>query len=106
MFAFVMAGSLHHECAGLTGEAHFAAENRIGNMDYELATAARHVAKARRIVARQRARVVRLRALGRATFDQELTLRAFVSSLAHLESGAQALADTAKRFDCRQHRLS
>lgn len=106
MFAFVTGGSLQQECGGSAGEAPYAGENRTGNFAYELATAARNVAEARRIVARQRARFVRLKALGRATLDQELTLRAFVSSLAILESGTQEFSGTAKRFERLQRKLS
>lgn len=72
----------------------------MGDIDREIATATRHVAEARRIVARQRARIVKLKALGRATLNQELTLQAFVSTLALLESPPE-LADTPKRLGTR-----
>lgn len=106
MTALVVGGSVQHERGGWTGEARYADRNRIGNTNYELATAARYVAEARRIVMRQRARVARFRALARSTLDQELTLRAFVSTLAILESSAQELADIAKRFELPQRKLS
>jgi hypothetical protein len=47
----------------------------------DLALAARHVAEGRRIVARQRERIARLRALGCSTLDHEQTLRIFESTL-------------------------
>lgn len=105
MFAFAMRGSLQHECGSLTGEASPKDEGRFGNMDYELAAAVRHVAEARRIVARRRARLVRLKALGRATLDQELTLQILVGSLALLESGAREFGGIAK-FERPQRKLS
>lgn len=98
-----------HECADWTGwtvAPPHAGDNSMGDIDSELATAARHVAEARRIVARQRARIVKLKALGSATPDQELTLEAFVSTLALLERYAQQLADTAKRLELPYRTLS
>ena len=47
----------------------------------DLALAAWHVAQGRIIVARQRERITRLKALGCATFDYEHTLNVFVSTL-------------------------
>lgn len=43
--------------------------------------AARHVAAGRRIVARQRERIARLRMAGHPTLDHEQTLRIFESTL-------------------------
>lgn len=106
MFAFVLGGSVQPKCGGWTGEARYSGENGIGNTDDQLATAARYVAQARRVVARQRARVIGSRALGRPKLDQELTLQAAISALSVLESGAQELANAAKRFECPQLRLS
>jgi hypothetical protein len=47
----------------------------------DLTLAARHVAEGRIIVARQRERIARLRALGCWTLDHEQTLRTFESTL-------------------------
>ncbi len=105
----VIGGMAQQECAdwsGWTGATPHAGVNSMGDIDSELATAARHVAEARRIVAQQRARIVKLKALGSATRDQELTLEAFVSTLALLENHAQELADTAKRFELPYRKLS
>lgn len=106
MTVFVVGGSVRRECGGCTGEAPDAGGNDIGNADCEIAAAAWSVAEARRIVARQRARVLRFKTLGRATLDHELTLRAFVSTLAILESGAQEFADVATRLKFPRHKLS
>ena len=109
MIAPVVGGMAQQEGAdwsAWTGATPDADENTMGDIDTEIATATRHVAEARRIVARQRARIVKLKALGRATLDQELTLQAFVSTLALLESHAQELADSAKRLDLPRRRLS
>jgi hypothetical protein len=105
----VIGGMAQHECAEWTGWAvapPHAGDNSMGDIDSELATASRHVAEARRIVARQRARIVKLKALGSATPDQELTLEAFVSTLALMERHAQELADTAKRLELPYRTLS
>lgn len=103
----VIGGMAQHECADWTGWAGApAGDNSMGDIDSELATAARRVAEARRIVARQRARIVKLKAIGSATPDQELTLEAFVSTLALLERYAQQLADTAKRLELPYRTLS
>jgi hypothetical protein len=109
MIVPVTAGRLLLEHGGWTGEIPFAGESRAGDIDNEVATVARHVAEARRVVARQRARMAKLKALGKATLDQELTLRAFVSALAILESlksHAQELADAARRLERPQRKLS
>jgi hypothetical protein len=47
----------------------------------DLTLAARHVGEGRIIVARQRERIARLRALGCSTLDHEQTLRIFESTL-------------------------
>lgn len=106
MIAFGLGGCMQHECGGWVGEARYAGGNGIGNTDCEAAMAARCVAEARRIVARQRARVLRFKTLGRATLDHELTLRALVSTLAILEGGAREFADAATRFERRRCKLS
>ncbi len=87
----------HGGWAGGTG---YAGENGVGHV------AARHVAEARGIVARQRARVLKLRAQGRATPDHELTLQALVSTLAQMEGHVQELAEASKRFERPQRWLS
>lgn len=102
MFAFPKRASRQHECVSLAGQARSKDEGR--NLDDEVPTV-RYVAKARRIVARQQARVVRLKALGRVTLDQELTLQVLVGSLAILERGAREFGDIAK-FERPQRKLS
>jgi hypothetical protein len=47
--------------------------------------AARHVAEGRRIVARQRERIARLKAAGASTLDAEQTLKVFETSLVLFE---------------------
>jgi hypothetical protein len=49
--------------------------------EIDLTLAARHVAEGRIIVARQRDRIARLKALGCSTLDHEQTLRIFQSTL-------------------------
>ena len=51
----------------------------------DLAMAARHVLEGRRIVARQRERIVRLKSLRCSTQDHEKTLLVFLSTLEILE---------------------
>jgi hypothetical protein len=75
-------------------------------MDSELAKAAQFVTKARRIVSRRHARSVKLKILGRATRDQELTLEAFDSTLALLEICTQELVDSARRLGATHRKLS
>jgi hypothetical protein len=53
--------------------------HREGETD--LGMAGRHVAKAREIVANQRRRIEKLRAVGASTFDAEQTLRIFEANL-------------------------
>jgi hypothetical protein len=105
MIVPVTGGRVQLQCGGWTGGTPYAGENGMGDIDNEVATAARQVAEARRIVAQQRAHMNRLKALGGATLDQELTLQAFVSTLAvleSLESHAQELAEAAKRLERRK----
>jgi hypothetical protein len=90
----------------LAGATRYAGENSMGDTDSELAIAARHLVQARRIVARQRAHILKLKALGSATPDHELTLQVFVSTLAQMEGHAQELVETAKRFERPQRMLS
>jgi hypothetical protein len=52
----------------------------------DLAIAARHVAQGRIIVAHQRQRIARLKALGCAVQEHEFTLQVFVSTLETLEA--------------------
>jgi hypothetical protein len=95
----------HHD-GGRSDGAFFAGETSMGDIDSELALAARYVAEARHIVARQRRRILRLKAMGSATPDHELTLQAFAGALAELEGRAQDLIEMAKRLDRPQRRLS
>jgi hypothetical protein len=106
MIAPIAGGTVRQDCGGWNGGTLFADENSMGDVDSELAMAARHVADARCIVARQRARIVKLKALRRATLDHQLTLDALVSTLALMESHAQVLAETAKRLGHLQRMLS
>ena len=71
----------------------FAAEVEI-----ELALAARHVARARIIVARQRERIAALKTHGSCTRDHELTFGAFVSTLESLERHERALRASAAKL--------
>jgi hypothetical protein len=57
----------------------------------ELATAARHVASGRLIVARQKARMAKLKAEGHATLDHEQTLQVFESTLRLFEDHERQL---------------
>jgi hypothetical protein len=57
----------------------------------ELMIAARHVAEGRQIVAKQRERVARLKAVGASTFDHEHTLRIFESTLLIFEEHERSL---------------
>ena len=106
MNVHVTGGMTHQECADWAGGTPCAVENRMGDIESELALAARYVAEARRIVARQRVRTVRLQALRQSTPDQDLTLEAFVGALALLEGHARQLADTAKELGPPQRKLS
>ncbi len=101
-----MVGMMRQRCAGWAGGIPYGDEHSISDIDSELATAAQFVAEARRIVARQRARIVKLKMLGRTTLDQELTLEAFVSTLALLENCARELVDTARRLGSTRRMLS
>jgi hypothetical protein len=56
-----------------------------------LVQAVRHVAEGRRIVANQRARIAKLRALGHPTLNHEQTLSIFESTLRIFEDHARAL---------------
>lgn len=71
----------------------------MGEAESELIMGARHLAEGRRIVARQRERIAKLKALGRCTQDDELTLGVFVSTLDMLGGHARALEQAAKRLD-------
>ncbi len=106
MIAPVAGGVGRQDHGGWTGGVAYAGENHMCDIDSELATAARYVAEARRIVAWQRARILKLKAADGATPDHELTLQASVSALAELEGHARALADIAKRFQRSQRLLS
>jgi phosphoenolpyruvate carboxylase len=59
--------------------------------DERLIEAARHVANGKRIVARQRALVTRLKACGSSTLVAEQTLRTFLRSLAIFEDDLRQL---------------
>jgi hypothetical protein len=99
-------GPPSHDPVGWSALLPYADETSMDGVDHELAMAARRVADARHIVSRQRARILRLKALGSVSLDQELTLHAFNSSLALVESHAQGLADAAKRLERSQRKLS
>ena len=60
--------------------------------------AARHVAEGRIIVARQRERIARLRALGSCIRDHEFTLGIFVSTLEILEEHERILRASAEKL--------
>jgi len=57
----------------------------------DLVLAARHVADARRIVARQQSRIAKLARVGCSTLDAQQTLKVFESTL-------KSLKDTSERF--------
>ena len=63
----------------------------------DLAMAARHVSEGRRIVARQRERIARLKSLGCSTEEHEKTLLVFLSTLEILEGHERLLLG--KRFN-------
>ena len=67
-------------------------------VETELAVAARHVAAGRIIVARQRERIARLKALGSCIRDHELTLGIFVSTLEILEEHERVLRASAQKL--------
>lgn len=64
----------------------------------ELATATRHVAEGRRIVAQQHERIARLKARGSCTRDYEITLNIFVGTLQILEEHERALRASAEKL--------
>jgi len=101
-----IAGGLEQQDHGAWTGPCLYAESAIGNVDRELATVAGRVAEARRIVARQRANVLELRMLGKATPDHELTLQALVSTFAEMEGHARSLAEAAKRLERPRRLLS
>jgi hypothetical protein len=59
----------------------------------KLAIAGRRVTEGRRIVAQQRERIARLKALGCSTLDHEQTLTVFLSTLSILEDHERMLRD-------------
>ena len=63
----------------------------------QIALAARHVAEGRTIVARQRERIARLKALGCSTLDHEQTLRIFESTLEILLDHEQTIRERETR---------
>jgi hypothetical protein len=94
-----IAGSLERRDQGIWVGLPHAGQTSMSDVDGQLTLAERYVAEARRTVARQRVRIIKLKALGRATLDHELTFQAFVSTLALLERRARELAETAKRLE-------
>lgn len=86
-----------------SGRRQFGSGNTAREMDVmepeaELASAARHRAAARPIVAQQRARIAKLKAVGPCPRDVELTLEVFVSTLALLEEHERALRQAARNL--------
>jgi hypothetical protein len=67
-------------------------------IETELATAARHVAQGRIIVAQQRERVARLKARGSSTREHERTLDIFLSTLEILEEHERELRASAQKL--------
>jgi hypothetical protein len=63
----------------------------------QISLAARHVAEGRAIVARQRGRITRLKALGCSTLDHEQTLRVFEGTLEIFLDHEQTLREQATR---------
>lgn len=102
----VTVGMMRQRCAGWAGNSPCVGEHSTSDTGNELATAAQFVAEARRVAARQRAQIGKLKMLGRATLDQELTLEAFDSTLELLEICTQELVDTARRLGSTQRKLS
>jgi hypothetical protein len=64
-------------------------------LETELAVAARHIVQGRIIVAEQRERIARLKALGSSTGDHELTLDIFLRTVEILEEHERALRASA-----------
>lgn len=73
-------------------------------METDLATAMRHVAQGRLIVAQQRERIARLKALGSCTRDYELTLGVFICTLKILEEHESALRASAEKLAAARRR--
>lgn len=67
-------------------------------IETDLATATRHVAQGRLIVAQQYERIARLKALGSCTRDYEMTLGVFVCTLKILEDHERALRASAEKL--------
>jgi hypothetical protein len=105
MIAAIVSGSEWHH-GGWTGEIPYADETSVSDVDTKLAAAERYVAEARRIVAWQHVHMLKLKVAGQATQDHELTLQAFVSTLAILESHAGDLSKSAKRLERPRRLLS
>jgi hypothetical protein len=70
----------------------------VPQIEIELATAVRHVAEGRLIVARQREIIARLRSQGSCTGDYERTLDIFVSSLRIFEEHERELRGAVERL--------
>jgi hypothetical protein len=70
----------------------------VPKIEIELATAERHVAEGRLIVARQREIIARLRSQGSCTGDYERTLDIFVNSLRIFEEHERELRGAVERL--------
>jgi len=78
----------------------------VPEIETELATAARHMAQGRLIVAQQHERIARLKALGSCTRDYELTLGVFICTLKILEEHERALRASAEKLAAAQRRIA
>lgn len=77
---------------------------RAAEIETDLATAVRHVAQGRLIVAQQQERIARLKARGSCTRDFELTLGVFLCTLKILEDHEQVLRASAEKLAAARRR--
>ncbi|GEM_PF-4931063 len=75
-------------------------------LETDLATAVRHVAQGRLIVAQQRESIARLKAFGSCTRDDELTLDVFICTLKILEEHERALRASAEKLAAARRRTA